>query len=431
MHYIFKEAATPNGLSDAQIREMLAECVARENRPIKKALILPPDISRFHSYAGPITKMLVDLLPGAHIDIMPALGTHIQMSDEEIDRMFPGLPHDMFVAHDWRNDVQRIGEIPADFVQRVSGGLLADFPIQVELNRRLLDPSYDLILSVGQVVPHEVVGMANYNKNLFVGCGGHGIINRSHFLGAIYGMENLMGRDNTPVHQIFDYAEENFCRELPVRYVLTTIADNPAGGKKVCSLAVGRDREMFSKSIKVSQENNLIFLDEPVKKFVVYLDPEEFHTCWIGNKAIYRTRMAIADGGELVVLGPAIHRFGEDLTNDKLIRKYGFIGRDAVLKAVRENDDIAQNLSTAAHLIHSSPDGRFRVTYAPGRLTREETEAVGFAYMPLEDALAKYDVNRLKSGPNTVDGEEIFFVPNPALGLWANRERFENARPGH
>ena len=426
MSYVIKEAAGPEGISDAEIREMLRERL-KQAKKLDKILILPPDISRFYSYAGQITKMLCELLPNAHIDIMPALGTHIAMTDEEMDKMFPGIPHDRFIRHDWRNDVVHIGDVPADFVKRVSGGLLDDFPIRVEINKRLLDKSYDLILSVGQVVPHEVVGMANYNKNIFVGCGGSGLINGSHFLGAVYGMENMMGRDNTPVHQVFDYAEEHFCKDLPLCYVLTVIGQNEAGGNKVCSLAVGRDRKMFSDSIRVSQKNNLNFLDQPLRKVVAYLEPEEFHTTWIGNKAVYRTRMAIADGGELIIIAPGVHRFGEDMDNDKLIRKYGFVGRDNVLKAVRENQDLGENLSAAAHLIHASPDGRFKVTLAPGHMTKEEVENSSFSHMPLEEALAKYDVKSLKFGFNTVDGEEIYFVPNPSLGLWAHRKRFEEA----
>lgn len=426
MNYVIKEETSGAGISDAEIREMLKTRLAQEKK-LDKILIIPPDISRLNSYAGPITRMLYDLLPDARIDILPALGTHIRMTDEEMDKMFPGIPHDRFIYHDWRNDVVHLGDVPAEFVKKVSGGLLEDFSVRVEINKLLVDKSYDLIFSVGQVVPHEVVGMANYNKNIFVGCGGSGMINGSHFLGAIYGLENMMGRDNTPVHQVFDYAESHFCQDIPLCYVLTVIGQNAAGANRVCSLAVGRDRQMFTDSIKISQKNNLNFLDQPLKKVVAYLDPEEFHTTWIGNKAIYRTRMAIADGGELIVIAPGVHRFGEDLENDKLIRKYGFIGRDGVLKAVKENDELGKNLSAASHLIHASPDGRFKVTLAPGHMTREEVEGAGFGYMPLDDALAKYDIDKLAFGPNTVDGEEIYFVPNPALGLWAWRKRFDEA----
>ncbi len=423
MNYVFKKADSVDGLRDEEIRDMLSAYLDKQTKP-KKILILPPDITRNNSHAGPITRMLCELLPEAKIDVMPALGTHVPMTPEEMDKMYAGVPHSYFQPHRWREDVQKLGDVPADFVEKVSDGWMKT-SIPVEVNKRLLDPSYDMMFCVGQVVPHEVVGMANYNKNIFVGCGGSGMINASHYLGALYGMENMMGRDLTPVHQVFDYAEQQFCQNIPLTYVLTVTAPN-ASGTNVRSLAIGRDRAMFSDSIKVSQEYNLNFLDKPLHKVVVYLDPEEFRTTWIGNKSVYRTRMAIADGGELLVIGPAIHRFGEDLTNDALIRKYGYLGREKVLEFVNNNQDLRENLSVAAHLIHGSSDGRFTITYAPGELSRKETESVGFQYMALDDALAKYDINKLQLGFNTVDGEEIYYIPNPAIGLWADRIRFES-----
>lgn len=427
MPYTIVKASATTGLTDDEIAASISRYLHSRATP-RSVLILPPDITRMNSYAGPITRMLCDMLPEAVIDIMPALGTHRPMTEGEKERMFPGVPHDRFLAHNWRADVVHCGDVPAAFVGEVSGGLYEQ-DIRVEINRRIFDKKYDAIFSVGQVVPHEVVGMANYNKNILVGCGGSGFIHGSHFLGAVYGMENMMGRDMTPAHRVFDYAEENFCKDIPLTYILTVTAPN-AGGQNVRSVAIGRDRRIFSESIRVSQEANINFLDAPLQKVVAYLDPEEFHTTWVGNKAIYRTRMAIADGGELLVIAPAVHRFGEDMYNDKLIRKYGYVGRERVLTAVRENEDLRECLSVAAHLIHGSSDGRFSITYAAGKLTREEVESVGFASMPLEDALARYDVASLAPGPNTVNGEEIYFIPNPALGLWADRNRFDNAVPG-
>lgn len=422
MKSIIKKASTSTGLTNDEIRSVLEEALT-PHLPIKKLLILPPDITRMNSYAGQITIMLYQMLnEHTEIHILPALGTHVPMTEEELDYMYAGIPKSLFINHNWRNDVEMVGEVPANFVREVSDGLL-DRPIPVEFNKRLLDKSYDLILSVGQVVPHEVVGMANFNKNIFVGCGGSHMINLSHYLGALYGMERMMGRDETPVHKVFDYAEQHFAAQLPLMYLLTvtTLEDHEI---RVQSLAAGRDRKIFSESIKCSQQHNLNFLDAPLKKVVVYMDPQEFHTTWIGNKSIYRTRMAMADDGELIVIAPGIKGFGEDLQNDALIRKYGYCGRNQVLQWVQENDDLANNLSVAAHLIHGSSNGRFRITYAPGHLNKNETEKAGFIYMPLKDALDKYDVKSLKDGLNIVDGEEIFFIRNPALGLWADKTRF-------
>ena len=407
-----------NGLTDAQLRDALAKSL--EGRDLKKVLILPPDYTRMYSGAGKITAIYYELLKDTcQVDIMPALGTHVPMTKEEWVAFFgQGVPFDRMIVHNWRNDVVKIGEVPASFVSEVSEGLVNN-SIDVEVNKLLLDKSYDLILSVGQVVPHEVVGMANYGKNIFVGCGGSSMINSSHMLGAFYGMERIMGKDFSPVRRVFDYAQENFLSDIPLVYVLTTTT-NQGDEVTIHGLYIGKERSNFEAAVKKSQQINLTHMDKRLNKVVVYLDPREFKSTWLGNKAIYRTRMAIADGGELIVLAPAVGHFGEDEENDRLIRKYGYVGRENVLKLVDEpaNEDLRQNLSVAAHLIHGSSDGRFKITYCAGKLTEEEVRGAAFDYMPYEEAVAKYDPKKLTDGFNTVDGEEIFYISNPALGLW-------------
>ncbi len=407
-----------NGIPSDVLTEALKKSL--EGRELKKVLILPPDFTRMYSGAGKITAIYYELLKDkCQVDIMPALGTHAPMTKEEWVAFFgEDVPFENMIVHNWRNDVVKVGEVPASFVSEVSEGLVNN-SIDVEVNRRLVDPSYDLILSIGQVVPHEVVGMANYGKNLFVGCGGSSMINSSHMLGAFYGMERIMGRDFSPVRKVFDYAEQNFLMHIPLLYVLTTTT-NKGDEVTIHGLYIGRERSNFEAAVKKSQEINLTHMKQRLKKVVVYLDPREFKSTWLGNKSIYRTRMAIADGGELIVLAPAVGRFGEDDENDRLIRKYGYVGRENVLKLVAapENEDLRQNLSVAAHLIHGSSDGRFRITYCAGKLTEEEVRGAAFNYMPYEQAAAKYDPAKLVDGFNTVDGEEIFYISNPALGLW-------------
>ena len=182
--------------------------------------------------------------------------------------------------------------------------------------------------------------------------------------------------------------------------------------------------EMYLETIyMLSQEKNIDFVDTGIKKCVVYLDPAEFKSTWLGNKSVYRTRMAIADGGELIVLAPGVHMFGEDAENDRLIRKYGYVGRENVLKLVDENKDLQENLSVAAHLIHGSSDGRFSITYCTEKLTEEEVRGAAFSYMPYKDAAKLYDPAVLKDGYNTLpSGEEIYYISNPALGLWDVRK---------
>ncbi|MFI4911438.1 MAG: lactate racemase domain-containing protein [Sedimentisphaeraceae bacterium JB056] len=389
---------------------------------VKKVLVIPPDITRFYSRSGELTELAWQYYGEKLTDILPALGTHFAMTDDEIKRMFGSVPKDLFRVHDWRNDLATLGIVPSEFVKEVSGGKV-DFDWPAQVNRLLVEGGFDLILSIGQVVPHEVIGMANYNKNIFVGTGGSEGINKSHFLGAAYGMEKIMGRADSPVRQVLNYASDNFAQNLPIVYVQTVVAASDEG-QKTRGIFISDDIQCYQKAADLSLKVNFKMLDKPLKKVVVYLEPEEFKSTWLGNKSVYRTRMAMADDGELIVLAPGLKEFGEDKEIDRLIRKYGYVGSEKVLELVKENEELRNNLSAAAHLIHGSSEGRFTITYCPGKLTRNEIESVNFKYRDLNEATQKYDPKRLKDGFNIVDGEEIFYISNPAMGLWAFKERF-------
>ena len=410
-------------ISPAEVREALRS-VFDAMGPKRRVLAIPPDFTRLNSYAGPITGMVYDYFGEALTDVMPALGTHSPMTDEQISTMFGHTPRSLFRVHDWRNDVVTVGEVPASYVKEVSEGRL-EYTWPAQVNKLLLDPSFDLILSIGQVVPHEVIGMANYTKNIFVGVGGSEGINKSHFIGATYGMERIMGRAKSPVRDVMEYAREHFIKDLPIVYVQTVLAKNSDGAMELKGLFVGDDFECFRRAAELSLETNFIMVEKPIRKCLVWLDPEEFKSTWLGNKAVYRTRMALADGAELIVLAPALKEFGEDRTIDALIRKYGYKGTPHTLEATNANKDLQDNLGASAHLIHGSSEGRFRITYCPGPgMSREEIEGVGFAYGELEGTMARYDVASLKDGWNVVGGEEIYYISNPALGLWAHPDRF-------
>ncbi len=423
MLYFSRGSAT--GALDAGTLEEALVLALDQLGPRHKVLALPPDQTRLHSQAGPLTRFAWQYYGENLTDILPAIGTHSPMTGAQIEGMFGSVPLSLFRQHDWRNGIETLGNVPAEFLRQVSEGKV-DYEWPAQVATLLAEGGHDLVLSIGQVVPHEVVGMANYNKNIFVGTGGPEGIHKSHFLGAVYGMERMMGRADTPVRKVLDYASEHFASHLPIVYVLTVVAPGASGGLEVKGLFVGDDRECFEQAAELSLEVNFQMLDEPLKKVVVYLDPAEFKSTWLGNKSIYRTRMAIADGGELVVLGPGVREFGEDAEIDRLIRKHGYRTTPEVLQAVEADEDLRQNLSAAAHLIHGSSENRFRVTYCPGHLTREEVEGVNFAYGRLDEMSARYSPDELRDGMNTLpDGEEVFYISNPALGLWAYRGRFE------
>lgn len=414
-------AENDRGLGEPEISSALERSI--EGRALRRVLIIPPDYTRFHSNAGFITNVYYHLLTrrGCEVDILPALGTHEPVSREQAASMFGDIPYERFLVHDWRRDVVRLGSVPGEFIAARSDGLWTE-SIDVEIDPRVMDEGYDLIISPGQVVPHEVVGMSNHAKNLFVGVGGSSMINCSHMVGAVYGLERMMGRADTPVRAIFDYASEHFLRDRPIMYVLT-VTTAPENRILTHGLFIGSDRRCFENAVRLSQLKNVFYVDEPIKKCVVYLEPTEFKTTWLGNKAVYRTRMAMADGGELIILAPGVRRFGEDMDVDALIRKYGYTGRLHILDVFREpgSGDLRGNMGAAAHLIHGSSDGRFGVTYAVKDITRAEIESVGYRSADYDELAAVYDPAALTPGWNEVGGEKVYYIPNPALGLWCRR----------
>lgn len=420
----YEQGGVSTELSDQNIKNGLNIALEKLGKR-KRILAIPPDITRYHSKAGDIIQMLWESHGDAITDILPALGTHDPMTEEEIDRMYGAVPKKLFRDHDWRNDVRTIGHIESSVIKNLSEGKL-EFEWPAQVNRLLVEGNHDLILSVGQVVPHEVVGMANHHKNILIGTGGAETINLSHHLGAVYGMERMMGQADTPVRKILNLAFYRFLSHLPIVYILTVIGPGASPGRLVTrGMFIGDDNSVFDKAAELSLKVNFTMLEQPLEKVVVYLPPDEFKTTWLGNKSIYRTRMAIADNGELVVLAPGLKKFGEDQEIDGLIRKYGYRTTPEILSFVEKNADLQNNLSAAAHLIHGSSENRFKVTYCTGGLTKSEVEGVNYQYGDLSEYASRYKITDLVDGFNTLDdGEKIFYISNPALGLWAYKGRF-------
>ena len=426
MSIYVQEGSASTAISDERLRELVKETIAKSGKTLRRLLLLPPDHTRLNSRAGRITEIIwEEYHDKCQIDIMPALGTHSPMTDAQLEMMFgKQIPKSVFKVHDWRNGVRTLGVASSEMLKELSGGKL-DYEVKIQADNILFE-DYDLILSIGQVVPHEVVGLANYTKNIMVGVGGPDCINKSHFLGAVANMEKIMGHADSPVRRLYNYGVDTFLADRPIVYMLTVMARDEESGKMAMrGFFSGAGADAFNAASKLCVETNLVLLDEPLKKVVVFLDPDEFKSTWLGNKSIYRTRMAIADNGELIVLAPGLREFGEDKQIDLLIRKYGYKGTPHTLQAVKENQDIRDNLGAAAHLIHGSSEGRFTITYCPGPgMTAEEIRSVGFEYGDLDAMMKKYDPAKLKDGFNTVDGEEVFYISNPALGLWALKKNF-------
>ncbi len=397
----------------ALVRSLADSVVAAGAR---RVLVVPPDHTRLHSRAGEITAVLVRTLDleVEVVDVMPALGTHRPLGPAEAELMFgDAISADRLIAHRWRDDVRRIGELSSDEVDAVTGHALG-LSLPFAVNRALVEDRYDLIVSIGQIVPHEVAGFGGYTKHLLIGLGGGETIQRSHFIGAVHGLEQTMGVVDTPVRRLLETGFDRFLEpRCAVLFVLTVVESQPEapvlrgvfagiGGTNATGGAA------FRAAVDLSTRVNIETVAEPFQTCVAYLDSDEYHSTWLGNKAIYRTRRAMADGGELYVLAPGVTRFGEDDVVDALIRRHGYRGRAAALEAMAEDPELAANLAAVAHLIHGSTDGRFDVIYCPGPgLSRAEVEGVGFRYLPFETAQAQFE----RPGAFT-------YISDPGLGLW-------------
>jgi nickel-dependent lactate racemase len=421
-------------LDEDDLGRYVAEIVDGELRPreLRRVLIVPPDHTRLHSAAGPLTIELKRRFEAAccEVGVLPALGTHVEMDEVACVTMFGDAlrPGDLLV-HDWRNRLRALGVVDASAVSAATDGRYAE-PFDVAVDEQLFD-DWDLVVSVGQVVPHEVIGMANFTKNLVIGLGGEQVIHRSHFIGALAGIESIMGRTKSPVRDLVDTAFDRFIRPVvPVLWILTVVEDTD-DGLAVRGLFVGRGGTTesggaaFRAAAELARAVNVQIVDAPFERCVCWLDPREFHSTWLGNKAIYRTRMAMADGGELVVLAPGVERFGEDEQIDELIRKHGYRGTQRTLDAVRSGGSLVSNLSAAAHLVHGSSEGRFDIVYCTdpsnGGLPQSDVESVGYRWRHLTAELERLScqVGGRTGERHDATGQPYMFIANPALGLWS------------
>jgi nickel-dependent lactate racemase len=429
----FTEAST--SISRERMQDLMRQTVDQARKRIcakpKRVLLLPPDITRMHSGSGWLTEMLYDLLcEEAEVHVIPTLGQHVPHTAAENRQMFGSIPNERIHAHDWRDGCVEVGSIPGRYLDEVSEGA-ADWDIPLTLNRMLMEEKWDLIINIGHVVPHEVLGFANHNKNYFIGLGGKDLICTSHMAAACCGIENNLGNLVTPVRACFNRAEDEYLGHLPDLYVQVVMGRNQQGELVHTGCYVGDDLETYLEAAKQSRRENITIFEEPLEKVVCVMQGDEFFSTWVANKAVYRTRMAMADGGELIILAPGLKRFGEQPEVDAFIRKYGYVGTPKVMAQYKQNADMQDLAHATAHLIHGSSEGRFTITYAPGHLTKQEIETVGFQYADLRQMMEHYQIDRLNEGWNTTaDGERFYYIATPSAGLWATREKLYGRRGG-
>ena len=425
-------------ISDGELRsfvERLAE-TAVIGSGARRVLLVPPDITRRQSRAGEVTGLLYERLAsrGCEVGVLPALGTHGAVTPAQAALLFgDGVPFESILEHRWRVSPTCLGEVPGAEVSALSAGRMAD-PVSVEVGEELLR-GWDLVVSVGQVVPHEVTGMANFTKNLVVGVGGAATINGTHLLSALCGIEHIMGRVHTPVRDVVDAAFDRFLApQVPVLWILTVV-EATSTGVVLRGLFAGTGTSgesggaAYAAAASLSARCNIEIVPEPLERLSCWMDSAEFRTTWLANKAVYRTRMALADDAELIVLAPGVGRFGEDPVVDSLIRRHGYRGTAATLDAIDHDPELAANRGAAAHLVHGSSEGRFRIVYctdpASGGLSQGEVEAVGYQWRSLPEELARSQVSA-DTGDGAYrdrNGRPFHHLARPALGLWSTAGR--------
>lgn len=425
----FKQESS--NISREEILELARQYAAEAKKRIcsnpKRVLLLPPDITRAHSGSGWIVEELYKIFTaqGADVHLIPTLGQHVPHTPEQNKWMFGSVPEEKIHVHDWRSGSTVIGEVPSSFVKEVSAGKV-DWAIPVSLDNFLLNGKWDLVLNVGHVVPHEVLGFANHNKNYFIGLGGKDMICASHLMAACCGIENNLGTLTTPLRKCFNKAEEDYLGFLPDAYFEVVMAYNDEGKLVHTGVYAGDDVETYLEAARASQKQNITVVP-PLKKIVAVMQGDEFYSTWVANKAIYRTRKALAQDGELLIIAPGLERFGEQPEIDAIIRKYGYSGTENVMRLYKEcpDDGDLKNFAVGtAHLIHGSSEGRFKITYAPGKMSQKDIESVCFNYADINETLKRYNPAELKNGFNTMpDGEEIYFISTPSAGLWSTADR--------
>jgi nickel-dependent lactate racemase len=391
----------------------------------QRVLIVPPDFTRLHSFAGEIVNLIMASFGDRVAGVLPATGTHRPMTREEISTMYGFVPTELIRERDWRRSAVRVGELSASEVREVTAGLL-DESVPIEIDRALLDPSVDLILSLSQVVPHEVVGLSGHAKNLLVGAGGPSMVNVSHYLGALVGIEEVLGRIATLPRELLERAMDRAMRSLRrVSYLHVVVGADPDRPTRRTPIGWygGEDRAPFRLAARHAQRENITVLQEPVDRAVVFVDPQVYQSTWLANKAIYRTRMAIRDGGELIVVAPGVSHFGEDSKADALIRRIGYRGRDYALGRMAVDPELAGERSVVAHSLHGSSEGRFTIAYAATQLTKDELQSVGFEAAPVDRWSRYFFGDTHPMGVHEIEGVTTLFVDDPGQGLWMSRDR--------
>jgi len=375
----------PQLLTVDQVRQFVATEIPLEEYRGKKVLLIVPDATRTAPLPLLFDAIFQHLRPHViDLDVMIALGTHPPMSDQQIckllgireserDKLFAQT---RFINHEWDNPeaLALLGHLTPEETSEISGGLMSE-EVPVEINRHVSE--YDVLLVVGPVFPHEVVGFSGGNKYFFPGIAGPQILNFFHWLGALITNHSIIGVKRTPVRAVVDRAA-SLIRQT--RRCLAFVVNKDAD---LYGMFYGTPESAWDRASDLSSQVHIQWCDRPYRQ-ILSCAPPMYDELWVAGKCMYKLEPVVADGGELIIFAPHMHEIS--ITHGKLIEEVGYHVRDYFLKQWDRFGHIPRGI--LAHSTHVRGGGtfedgiekpRFQVTLASG-IPPEVCERINLGY---------------------------------------------------
>lgn len=365
---VIGSGSSDSDLSPDDLRRIVNEALS-EIGPGENVLAIVPDKTRDDNtdLLFPFAAEILADKKVAKFDALIAQGTHVAMTAAEKQAKLgvgdgetvPGLGH--VFDHRWsdENELVQIGELSAKRVAEITGGIFTD-AIPVRINRLLAPGIYDHVLIFGATVPHEVAGFAGGAKYFFPGVSGRELTNTTHWLGALAGIENTIGRIETPTRNLIEAAAE-FVTPNVICFTSVVVREDD-DRLRACALFAGDARQSLRKGAKVSASVHIKYTGRRYRRVVALLD-EHYDELWVGGKASYKLGGIIEAGGELIIYAPRLYCISN--THGEMIERYGYGEIERIKRLVAESAELQENLCVAAHLAHVAFAGR-----------RDETGAV-------------------------------------------------------
>lgn len=348
-------------------------------QPGERVLAIIPDKTRDDNthVLFPIASEFLSRRGVAAFDALVAQGTHPPMSQsQKLSKIGCDEFSGQLFDHRWDDPEELItlGELSVETVRELTNGLI-ETGVPVSINKLLGPGIYDTVLVFGATVPHEVAGFAGGAKYFFPGVAGPELTHTTHWLGALAGIENIIGRVDTPTRRLIEAATDLIdARIISLNTVVSRRSDDEL---MTYALYTGDIREAFRRAAEVSRQVHIRYTGRKYKRVIALLDPH-YDELWVGGKASYKLGAIIEEGGELIIYAPHLTRLSE--THGALIEKYGYAPLESVRDMLGVSQELRENLCIAAHLAHVAYEGRFKITMATG-LDEETCRRVNLGYM--------------------------------------------------